>query len=342
MSANDGKKASVEAAKPTEIGMTAYVRESLDKVAVSEGFVNYEIDFNSSSTVGDGFIGIMFKAMITENESDKKLEVIVKSPPTNQERRHQFGAMEMFEREVYVYTNILKEFTKFQEEKNIEPEKRFTQFPKCFFAEFNAEKDESIVIMEDLKERDFVMCNKAVPASFEHAKLVFAALGRFHALSYAFKAKKPEAFETYKKLKDFLAVKLYGGNMVQTMSSLIDQTAETFEENETDSKSRVLKLKDDFKEVLIELCDSDNAEPFTVLGHGDCWSNNFMYKFQVSLHFLATYKHIIKTFHRMDRLQKSFCWTGRSFATYRRLWISHIFYSCAQTETCVPNTTMNC
>lgn len=279
MSANEGKNASVEASIPKESILTAYVRESLDKVAVAEGFVNYEIDFNSSTAVGDGFIGIMFKAVIKEHESGKKLGVIVKSPPTNLERRKQFGAMEMFEREVFAYSILLQEFAKFQEECNIEPEKRFTHFPKCYFAEFNEEKDESVVIMEDLKERDFVMCNKAVPASFEHAKLVFASLGRFHALSYAFKAKKPERFETFKKMKDFLAEKLHMGGISQ-----IDRAAGTFDESETDSRRRVLKLKDDLKGTLIELCDSDGPEPFTVLGHGDCWSNNFMYKFQVSVH----------------------------------------------------------
>lgn len=268
--------------KPKADGMTDYVRESLNKVALVEGFVNYGIDFNSCSNVGDGFTGMIFKAVIKERESDEKLELIVKIPPENHDRRVRFGVMEMFEREVFAYTKVLPEFVKIQEERNVKPELRFTQFSKCYFAEYNTEKDESIVIMEDLKERDFVMCKKAVPTSFEHAKLVFTALGRFHALSFALKALKPEVFCEYRQLNDFLLKRLYRKDSKEWLPGKIDRATGTIDENDVQSVNRVSKLKENIEQTLADLSSSDLAEPYAVLGHGDCWYNNFMYKFEVS------------------------------------------------------------
>lgn len=271
----------IPTAKLAEINVTPYMRGALDKVAVAEGFVNYEINVIHGSGVGDGFVGLVFRAIIQENESDKKLIVVVKTPPENQARRMSFGSMELFDREVRIYTTVLPALVNFQREMRVKPELGFFEFPKCFFAEYNQELDDAIIIMEDLKESGYKMWDKFKPTNFEHAKLIFSALGRLHAVSFAMKELQPESFEPFKAYGDALAPKMAEENFKMMLHSMIDRAIGTLDENDTRRRNRVLRLKEDLPTMMMEVTSGAKAEPFAVLGHGDCWSNNFMYQYKV-------------------------------------------------------------
>lgn len=271
----------VPLAKQNEINVTPYMRSSIERVAVAEGFVDYDINVIHGSGIGDGFVGLVFKAMIQEKgNSDKKLTVVVKTPPDNLARRNSFGSMELFDREVKIYADVLPAFMKFQEEKNIKPGLGFFEVPKCYLAEYDLEKDDAIIIMEDLRERGHKMWNKHVPMNFEHTKLIFAALGRLHALSFAMKVQRPEIFEPFKALKDIMVSKVTDPNFKTMFEGMINRAASSLDENDTRRRNKVLKLKEELTSTLVDLMDPENAEPFTVLGHGDCWSNNFMFHYK--------------------------------------------------------------
>lgn len=269
-------------AQPVEIKLTKYMSECLEKVALAEGFQNYSFNIEAGSGVGDGFVGILFKVTIIENDSDKQLHVVVKAPPENMARRKDFGAMEMFEREVYVYNVVLPEFTQFQEEHRITKSMGFFNFPKCYFAEFNIERDDSLIIMEDLRTTEHKMWDKFVPTNYEHTKLFVGALGRFHAVSFAMKQQRPEQFAKFKKMNDQMTEKMTSDQMVMMMSSSIDRAVGTLNDNEQQKKNKILNVKDNFASIMRELVSGEMSEPYSIIGHGDCWSNNFMYKYQVS------------------------------------------------------------
>lgn len=269
-------------AQPVEVKLTEYMKECLDKVALAEGFQNYTFNIEAGSGVGDGFVGILFKVTIIENNSDKQIHVVVKAPPENMARRRDFGAMEMFEREVYVYNVVLPEFVQFQVENRITKSMGFFNFPKCYFAEFNTERDDSIIIMEDLRTTDHKMWDKFVPTNYEHTKLFVAALGRFHAVSFAIKHQRPEQFAKFKNMNDNMTERMTGEQMVSMMQSSIDRAIGTLNDNEQQKKNKIMNIRDNFGSIMRELVDGTIAEPYSVIGHGDCWSNNFMYKYQVS------------------------------------------------------------
>lgn len=258
----------VNEAASQETKLTDFMKECLDKVAYSEGFKNFEIKVYPGSRVGDGdgFVGILLKVLIQENESDKKLTVVLKSPPENVQRRALLGAMTFFRREVRVYNEVLPEFVKFQEQKGIKRSEGFFNFPKCYLAEFDEEKDEAVVIMEDLRESGFEMWDKIKPISFDHAAKVFKALGRLHAISFAMKAQKPELFEKFKDLNDYFAGRVESSNFVNAVHGGIDKAAGTLDENDSKSKARVLRLKEDAANMMIDLTGPALAEPYAVVG----------------------------------------------------------------------------
>lgn len=268
-------------AKQNEINVTDYMKSSIDRVAVAEGFVDYEFNVIHGSGIGDGFIGLVFKAMIQEKgNSDKKLTVVVKTPPDNLARRNSFGSMELFDREVRIYATVLPAFIKFQEEKNIKPGMGFFEVPKCYLAEYDLEKDDAIIIMEDLRERGHKMWSKHVPMDFEHTKLIFAALGRLHAVSFAMKVQRPEIFEPFKNLGDIMVSKINEPSFKAMFEGMLDRAITSLDENDTRRRNKMLKMREEMGPILIELVKAENAEPFAVLGHGDCWSNNFMFHYK--------------------------------------------------------------
>lgn len=275
----------VPKAKLAEICVTDYMEACLDKVAYAEGFKNYVIKVVHGSAIGDGFIGLIFKVSITEVDSDKNLNLVLKTPPTNEARKNQFGAMGLFKREVYMYNVVLPEFVKFQHEKKISESMGFFNFPKVYFAEFDEEKNDSLIIMEDLRESGFKLYNKYKTTDYEHAKLLMTSLGRFHAISFGLKICKPDIFEPFKELTDFFAEQFSNEQMLPMLQGSIDQAIGILDESDVKSKERLEKLKDNCQELLKTLTSSQNAEPFAVVGHGDCWSNNFMYQYKVSLNY---------------------------------------------------------
>ena len=252
------KKFEIPTATLKEVKVTEYMRECLDKVALAEGFVNYEINVIHGSAVGDGFVGLIFKVNIEEKESDKKLSVILKSPPEGA-RRTDFKAMSLFEREVFLYSEVLPQFVNLQEEKKIKKSAGFFNFPKCYYAEFIQDRDESVIIMEDLRDSGYKMCDKFKPTNYEHTKLVMTALGRLHALSFALKARRPEIFAKYKELDDFMTKNLDEPFFVQMLEGSLERAIGTLPENDLKRRNKVLKLKENVKDFIKDLGSSVNA-----------------------------------------------------------------------------------
>ena len=271
---------SIPLAKLNEIKVSDYVRECLEKVAVSEGFTNYTLIYDHGAKVGDGFVGQILKITIKEVNSDKSLNVLAKIPPDSKVRREQMGAMPLFEREVYIYNVFLPELVKFQHEKHIKESLGFFNFPKCYFAEHKKEEDESIIIMEDLRDSGHRMWDKSKPINYEHAKLLLIALGRLHALSYALKEQRPEQFEKFKSLVDFFSNNALNETMVVMMTNPLRNAVESLDKDDVKRRAKVTDLADNLVSTLKFALSSENAEPFSVITHGDCWFNNFLYHYK--------------------------------------------------------------
>lgn len=273
-------KYEIPTATQKEIVITDYIRESLDKVAVAEGFLNYDFIVDHGSSIGDGFVGIMIKVIIKEIDSSKSLQVLAKIPPVSIQIREMMKSMKLFEREVFIYNVLLPEFVAFQQEKKISRAQGFFDFPKVYYADYDEDRDESIIVMEDLRNSGFRMWDKTKPVNFEHAKFIMTALGRYHAISLAMKAKNPEQFEKFKALNDFMSLNFEEESFRGFMESSLVRAMEMLPAEDTKSRARFKKMADQAKQVLNDCVNPDLIEPYGVVGHGDCWVNNFMYHYK--------------------------------------------------------------
>lgn len=275
----------VPKSEKTDIVVPQFLQNLLRKIATQERFsTGFNITSRSASNVGDGFVGVLLGVVISGTRNgapDQTLELVCKFPPSSE--MGQRFAVRLFQREIALYEVFLPALEKFQLEKGINRNNGFFAFPKCYGTHSDEEKCEFAIVLEDLRARGFRMWNKYAPIDYQHVKLVCAELGKFHALSFALRQQRPDLFDEFRSL-DSLMFKI-----MNVFPSSAEYYARNFETaiqamNPDDEKEiEILKyLQENFKDNLQAAVSASDAEPFTVLCHGDFWNNNIMFQYDSS------------------------------------------------------------
>uniref|UniRef100_A0A182T992 CHK kinase-like domain-containing protein n=1 Tax=Anopheles maculatus TaxID=74869 RepID=A0A182T992_9DIPT len=221
-----------------------YLYAALNQLAPKEGFTegNFSITFDFGSSKGDGFVGQMFKATISEG--DRNEVYLCKIPPLDDDRREQFNSMTAFAREVLVYDRFIPTIYEYQRQKNIRsPEDGFFHTPRCYYAHCDEVAQESVIIMEDLRLRDFRLWNKHKIIDYDHAKLFMSHLGRLHAISLAMKRDQPEKFEQFKLSNPFDPMLKADGPFRNMILSQLQMVIDALDEQDTVERAKMEQLK---------------------------------------------------------------------------------------------------
>ena len=262
--------------------LPAFFYTAMEQVARDEGFTagQYTIDTEDGSSKGDGFIGELFRAYLTEG--DRREAYLCKIPPLNEARRQQFETMEIFEREVLMYNKLLPLMFAYQEAKGVSRGDGFFSIPKCYHAHYDGQSAEAIIVMEDLRLNHYSMFNKDKPVDYEHARLTMEQLGRYHAVSLAMKHDRPEQFEQFKMLDSMKESMGPEHPFIVMLQKTTRDAMETLEPHEARERNKMQKLLNGMLADVDRYANFELAEPYAVLGHGDCWINNMMYRYKVS------------------------------------------------------------
>lgn len=263
----------------------AYALNLLNEIAIKEGFTDYQIKSTAGSNHGDGFLGIMVRVTLEglrkkANEIEAKadsLPLICKLPPADKVRREMFKTANAFISEIHSYDVLLPAMVKFQEERGIAKEDGFFEFPKSYGTFADPENGDFALVMEDLKAEGYDMWNKFEDLDFNHASLVMKEMGKYHALSFALRDQRPEIFAEFSKKKPVFMLEMIENEMsAKFLDNNYDMASKTLEPTEKDLYDKMQGLRTTFKSKMYELC-QDQAEPFSVMNHGDFWNNNMMY-----------------------------------------------------------------
>ncbi|XP_058122254.1 uncharacterized protein LOC131281522 [Anopheles ziemanni] len=251
-----------------------YVYEAMRRIAVEQGFTPdlFSVDFDEETRMEcDGYVSFVFKAII--NGDDREFTVWCKVPPNDDPR-----SLELFKRECLFYREILNGFYEFQSEKGVSEEsgEGFYATPRCYLAHCDTEKPEpeALIMLEYNEAYEKWDWDKLEPINVEHTKLLMQQLGRLHALSFALKEQRPEAFEQYKQMTDVLATQ---DGLVTLMKESFDRALTTMKTRFEDERDKIVAVKDAVFEALKGYFDPARAEPYYVITHGDCWINNLIY-----------------------------------------------------------------
>ncbi|CAG9835907.1 unnamed protein product [Diabrotica balteata] len=248
------------------------LEESLD-----EKIENFEIQEHEGNEKGQGHLGEMVFLSMKNKNTGADHHLVVKQCLVGSEETNKFMSM-CFNNEVHFYTKVIPALQAFQ--KSYPKVEIFNNIPKCFAT--SSKKGKEKFVMENLKVKDYKIHPKKIPLNTKMYETIFKTYGKFHGISYAFKHYHPEQFSElgagyHKNMKTFFNQ----GLMQQAIASLCNTIKEFLEEEEE------IKIIDSFKKY----CDNGSQmfldaleykSPYSVFIHGDCWSNNMMFKYNNS------------------------------------------------------------
>ncbi|CAG9853776.1 unnamed protein product [Phyllotreta striolata] len=249
----------------------------IEKIAEDQGFKEYEVYVNSGSEKGDNYLGVL--TAVTVKSDGRKLELILKSTPRDDNARKSSPMRAAFLREIHLYERIFRALRKFQDEFNIaEP---FDCYAKLYAT--STEEFDEFLVMENLKSDGYQLWNKKIPMNPDHISRVIREYAKFHAANVAMKHNNPALFEIITEdvmysiwdneevmknrtvFKDYLKTVLdLGYKTVGEDASLIGFLRDVEEEIPKIIFDE-FKKSDEYRQSLI---------------HGDAWCNNIMFKYK--------------------------------------------------------------
>lgn len=147
------------------------------------------------------------------------------------------------------------------------------------------EKDKEVLLLEDLRSRGFRMYDRKRGMDIPHARLVLQELGRLHAASILLEKSLPEqditktwsifqdmwesTGDTKKMLDGMTASQLEGAAMIMEKVPNYEHVVKW-----------INQVKGSAADVFMENSTSDPT--FAVLVHGDCWTNNLLFRYNAA------------------------------------------------------------
>lgn len=260
-----------------------FVSKVLHKIATDTGFIDYTFDYKPGTNFGDNFLGILVAVTINGTRrhdngptADDALHLMVKIPPHDPLMRERFLCDAVFDREFLIYGTFLPMLTAFQRDKGFSDAEIFASFPKVYACEHNADHDTHILVMENLRARNFDMWPKIQPIRLDHELLLMEALGRLHGLSFALKDQRPADFEQFKRLDDLMA-KMFNG--VAAVTGLFEDQSELATRSLANPEHRRLVSAEKALAAMNKTTAWEARDRFGVVAHGDCWNNNYMFQY---------------------------------------------------------------
>lgn len=175
---------------------------------------------------------------------------------------------------------VLPVFRQFEESKRIQAGSgRFNAFPICYKTVDAAPHE--CLILEDLAVDKYIMVDpRTENLSPDHVHLVMAALGKFHATSFALKQQQPAQFRQLTHGLDEVFIRLSDVNMgkfINATATNVANIAKSLGNDEIAGKVREV-YPDNVYDLVYECVRGELAEPYAVICHGDCWNNNTLFK----------------------------------------------------------------
>lgn len=272
-----------ESSKESQVvQLPEFVRQSAIRAAVNLGFTpdKFHVRFEAGSNC-DGLVGEIHRVTITEG--DRQEDLFCKIPPLSAARREEFNSMTLFEREIFLYSTVLPAMFEFQRDKQVRETEGFFNVPKCYLTLFDADSEESVILMENLSNKGYRMGKKVEPVDLDHARLVMTNLGRLHGLSLALKDQQPDLFEKFKLSDVLLPAVKHSEQLVAMFNAALENAISLLGPEQQVERTRMEALREDHIQTLEACLDGSRAEPYAVLNHGDCWINNLLYGYKASV-----------------------------------------------------------
>ncbi|KAF5270854.1 hypothetical protein FQA39_LY08299 [Lamprigera yunnana] len=239
---------------------------------------DYVVNVSPGSIRGDNYLGVIAKVQV---KTEKLImNWILKSAMQQEIFRSFLPVPKVYAREVYVYEKVLYEFNRFQKEKTVlKPFESYAEYRTSFLT-----APYECLIMNDMKELGYKLQDRSKPLDYNHVLLVMREYGRFHALSFALRDQKPSLFQEISENVEeifFNEEALFGEDLRKALDSQAERAMKALDPllNKSAYK-KFMRFKEHMVEITKKVVQGTAAGKYGVVCHGDCWINNFLFKYR--------------------------------------------------------------
>ncbi|KAJ8957804.1 hypothetical protein NQ314_006479 [Rhamnusium bicolor] len=266
------------------------------KEVVDEDIEKFSISVHEANKKGEGYLGQMCFVSLRNRNNGKTFNLVIKEAFADEVIRINAPIRNVFLNEINFYTKVWPCFQNF---KNKTPSIDFDKIPKCF-ATISDEGNEKIVL-ENIKYQNFEIYDKTKAFEREHIEFIFTQYGKFHALSFAYRAFYPERYsDLSKELTDIYSEFTERKPFRDSLEYILDFCSKSLQPGEDDEV--IQKYKHYVENCIDKFYNSNNyTGDYSVIIHGDCWSNNMMFKYDLvwgaSKKVLDDLDYYLKVYH---------------------------------------------
>lgn len=247
----------------------------IGKVLEERGFIGSDVFFESVGGAGDNYAASVKRVVIKEN--GKTFKMIAKLAPNSPIMREMANISIIFNNEHVMYSELFPKFRELQKDAGVPKENWFR------YAEFygsNSEAPNEVILLEDLREDNYVMMDRFKALSNDCVKIVFKNLAIYHSLSFVLSNQEPEIFAGYKStLKNFVLEIGDRDEFQYYLKRLEDQALAVLQD---DKYKKVVKGIISQSITLNKEIEKQIDLKYSVIQHGDGWTNNILFQMEVT------------------------------------------------------------
>lgn len=224
---------------------------------------------------------MMFRVLANYHNKDtpndvKSKSCILKTLPNNEMALEKLGKehYNVQNKEMDFYQRLIPEFESIL--------RKIGEDGKTFPTVMAVYKEIDLIVLEDLKEKNFVMAERLKGLDIVHMKLALAGLAKIHAASMVLYEKDKNAFKDFEMGFYNRQTRAFDVMFTSNLEVLTDEVATWVDWSE--SKYFAAKLKEFQKTLMENGCKAFdfNEDELNAFNHGDLWTNNILYTYEKS------------------------------------------------------------